>query len=194
MRLSTLPPLQPLIGRTVLRWHAIDEWPGREHCVIEPDGQGFVVRSALVGENDDTPFGVFYELSIDGGWRVRTARFLGADGRKLVLEHDGEGRWRDGSGAPLAQLDGCIDLDISRTPLTNTLPLRRMAFEPGVPRHFVMAWVALDTMTVRRDAQIYTALGAGNWSYAAADGSFSARIFVDPMGFVVDYEGLFERL
>ena len=107
------------------------------------------MRSTLIGQNEEVPFGVAYELNIELGWIVSTAIFQ-RDGRQAssILHHDGKGNW---AGRPavseLRHLAGCIDIDISRTPFTNTLPMRRVAFEPNVPQRFDMAWVPLDTMT-----------------------------------------------
>ena len=78
--------------------------------------------------------------------------------------------------------------------MTNTLPMRRVDWVVDQPQHFNMAWVALNTLNVHRDGQIYTWLGADRWRYQAADGSFEALLTVDGDGFVVSYEGLFERL
>ncbi len=47
---------------------------------------------------------------------------LGGDAR-LSLRSDGAGRWSDDRGRPLPELDGCIDVDISVSPFTNTLPV-----------------------------------------------------------------------
>ncbi len=179
--------------RKVLRWRAIDGWPGLEHCHVYDWGSVIKVESTLIGENDGVKFGVHYELNIDPGWIVRQAIFQRTDGRLLILGNDANGNWFEGD-TPVPDLQGCIDVDISRTPVTNTLPMRRATFEPNVPQRFDMAWVALDTMTVRRDAQIYTWLGGDRWRYQAADGSFEAILTVDEDRLVVDYEGLFERV
>jgi hypothetical protein len=46
--------------------------------------------------------------------------------RKLELISDGRGKWTDASGNPLPALDGAIDMDLSVSPFTNTLPIRRL--------------------------------------------------------------------
>ena len=86
------------------------------------------------------------------------------------------------------------NIDISGTPFTNTLPIRRNRdWVIGEPRRFNMAWVPLDTLEPFQDGQIYTPLGDNRWRYQAADGSFEAEILVDDDGLVVDYPGLFRR-
>lgn len=177
----------------VLRWRAIDEWPGLEQAHISDRGDAINVRSALIGTNDARPFAVHYELQIDPGWVVRQAFFQRMDGATFALRSDGQGKWAEGDGMPRPDLAGCIDIDISRTPVTNTLPMRRLAWQPNVPQRLEMAWVALDTFSVHRDGQIYTWLGGDRWRYQAADGSFDAIIVVDEDRLVVSYEGLFER-
>ena len=178
----------------VLRWRAIDEWPGLEEAHIDDRGDSIHVRSALIGENDGHRFAVHYELQIDPGWVFRQAFFQRMDGATFALRSDGQGNWTEGDGTPRPDLDGCIDIDISRTPVTNTLPMRRVTWKPNVPQRFEMAWVALDTFKVHRDGQIYTWLSEDRWRYQAADGSFEAVLTVDEDWLVVGYVGLFERV
>jgi hypothetical protein len=54
-----------------------------------------------------------------------------ATDQQQVLSADGKGRWFDAKGTHLAELDGCIDIDISATPFTNTLPIRRLQLKHG---------------------------------------------------------------
>ena len=105
--------------------------------------------------------------------------------RKKVLER------LFGQRAPA--LEGCVDIDISGTPLTNSLPIRRVPFVTGAAQRFDMAFVPLDTLEPFRGAQIYTRLEATRFRYAAADGSFEQVLTVDDAGFVVDYPTLFAR-
>ena len=57
-------------------------------------------------------------------------------------------------------LAGCVDIDINCTPLTNTLPIRRLDWAPGQAHDFVMAYVSVPELTVRPVQQRYTCLAA----------------------------------
>ena len=175
-----------------LRWQPLDE-VGLEHCHVSETADGVAVRSALIGEQDGMPFGAFYEIQLDLDWTFRSLVLRRHDGRIMRLVSNGEGDWKlDGRRAP--GLEGCVDIDISGTPFTNTLPMRRRRFEPGVPQSFDTAWVGLDTLEPLRDGQIYTQLDATHFRYEALDRSFTQVLDVDEHRFVVDYPTLFRRV
>lgn len=175
-----------------LRWQPLDG-VGLEHCHVTETADGIAVRSSLVGEADGLPFGVFYEIALDPGWIFRSVVLRRHDGRVLRLTSNGEGDWKlDGRRAP--EFEGCVDIDISGTPLTNTLRIRRARFVTGTPQRFDMVYVPLDTLEPFRNGQIYTRLGDTHFRYEAGDGSFTQVLTIDTDGFVLDYPTLFRRL
>ena len=175
-----------------LRWQPLDG-VGLEHCHVNETADGVTVRSSLIGERDGMAFGAFYEIELDPDWTFRSLVLRRHDGQVLRLVSNGEGDWKlDGRRAPA--LEGCVDIGISGTPLTNTLPMRRRRFEPGVPQRFDMALVPLDTLEPFRDGQTYTQLDDAHFRYEAADGSFTQVLTVDEHRFVIDYPTLFRRV
>jgi hypothetical protein len=100
--------------------------------------------------------------------------------------------WRDGHPAP--DLEGCVDVDIAATPLTNTFPIRRLdSLAVAEQRTLPVAWVDVPTLHVERVEQTYRRLGLGRWEYSdTAHGAF--QLTVDDHGFVIDYEGLASRV
>jgi hypothetical protein len=179
--------------RRIVRWVPY-EGTGLEYAHINHWGDIIKVRSVVIGHKDGTDYGLNYELTLDPDWTFRSVIFQRTDGVMKELWTDGKGSWEDGEGDALPHLEGCIDIDISGTPFTNTLPMRRNRdWVIGEPRRFNMAWVPLDTLEPFQDGQIYTPLGDTRWRYQAADGSFEAEILVDADSLVVDYPGLFRR-
>jgi hypothetical protein len=175
-----------------LRWQPVDE-VGLEHCHVSETADGIAVRSSLIGEHEGLAFGAFYEIQLDPDWTFRSLVLRRHDGRVLRLVSNGQGDWKiDGQRAP--PLEGCVDVDISGTPFTNTLPIRRAKFVTGIPQRFDMAWVPLDTLEPFRDGQIYTKLDDGHFRYEAADRSFTEVLTVDAHGLVIDFPTLFRRL
>lgn len=177
---------------TDLRWQPVHE-SGLEHCHVAETAEGIAVRSSLIGEHEGLRFGVFYEIQLDPDWTFRSLTLRRHDGRVMRLVSNGEGDWKlDGQRAPA--LEGCVDIDISGTPFTNTLPMRRVPFETGARQRFDMAWIPLDSLEPFRDGQIYTMLDDTHYRYEAADGSFAQVLTVDENCFVVDYPTLFRRV
>ncbi len=186
-------PFQPVRDPITIRWRPL-EGAGLEHCEIRANADGIAVRSVLVGERDGHSFGARYEIELDPGWVFRRLRLQKTDGTVLVLNSDGRGRWTDGDSRRLAQLDGCIDIDLSGTPFTNTLPIRRATFAIGVPQRFNIAWIPLDTLEPFADVQTYTRLDDRRFLYGSSDGLFKAELDIDDAGLVTHYPTLFERL
>lgn len=174
-----------------LRWQAL-AWTGFEHCHVSEAADGVVFRSSLIGERDGFGYGTFYEIQLEADWTFRALTLRRHDGRVLRLLSNGAGDWKlNGQRAPA--LEGCVDIDISGSPLTNALPIRRARFVADEPQRFDMAWIPLDTLEPFRDSQIYTKLDDRRYRYAAADGSFTEVLTVDEHGLVVDYPTLFKR-
>jgi hypothetical protein len=179
----------------VLRWRPCDG-VGLEHASVTPESGGIRVTSVVIGEHEGVAYGARYDLLCDEGWRTRSLAVECLNGRSLRLESDGAGRWTDAAGKPLPALDGCIDIDLSASPLTNTLPVRRCGIDPAAgAMRFRMALVPFDTLEPFPDEQIYTALdGTGRFRFEAADGTFEAEIMMDDERFVVSYPPLYERV
>lgn len=102
------------------------------------------------------------------------------------------------SADTLAGLAGALDCDLGQCPLTNTMPvLRHGLLRPSQPIDFVMAWVSVPDLSVRRSDQRYTFIepdGSGGAIIRYESGTFRADVRFDADGLVVDYPGLGQRL
>jgi uncharacterized protein len=85
-----------------------------------------------------------------------------------------------------------VDVDINRSPLTNTLPIRRLGV--SAPREIDVAYVSVPELTVRPVRRRYTLLPGDQPVYRYESGSFSADLPVDGDGLVLDYPGLWRRI
>jgi hypothetical protein len=126
------------------------EGPGLEHLRLVTSDGGVVANGLVIGLEAGRPFRITYEIRCDERWRVREVRAAAPDSRRPVLEllADGEGHWQRRGGEPLPELDGCIDVDISATPFTNTLPIRRLGLEPGESEELVVTYVRVPELLV----------------------------------------------
>jgi len=178
-----------MILNPTIRWQGLGDTGTLEHCQVISNGRDTRIRGAIIAPD----YGLFYRLKLDDEGHVRTARIERTDGRVLELFSDGAGGWSDDRAEPLPTLRGCIDIDLWPTPLTNSLPIWRTDWTDGEPRRFAMAWIDGDTMTVERQEQIYTRLGAFRFRYQGAEG-FERMLEVDPDGLVTTYPGLFRQM
>jgi hypothetical protein len=173
--------------------------PGMEHLALimrngEPEADGIVL-----GAENGAAFRLRYKVRCDSRWRVRRVEINFVDDRRgLSLNADGEGRWFDESGAAVPALDGCVDADITATPLTNTLPIRRLALKQGESADIKVAYVTIPDLRVTPDEQRYTCLetdaAGGRYRFEQMGSGFTAVLRVDADGLVDDYPELFKRV
>jgi uncharacterized protein len=197
-----------------LFWRRLDA-PGAEHTLVD-DAAGLHARGTMAA-SVPVPFVCRYELYTDDAWA--TARFEvtaeGAGFLRVVRLERAASRWRvtaseqgdldailiaaghPRAGLPGAEdpyrLDAALDVDLGYSPLTNTLPVRRLApLEPGAAHTIEVAWVLLPGLEVVPSEQTYTSLGPDRVRFAS--GSFTADIALDTDGYVTHYPGLAERV
>lgn len=181
------------------RWHT-EEGDGLEQCTVaaRDDGgllaEGVVVAPRSGPMSTGAPFGCSYAVECSADWRVRRVEVKVAGGACLLLLADGAGRWRDAQGNALPALDGCLDVDLTCTPFTNTLPIRRLGEALRRRHEITVAYITLPEATVAPSRQAYTALGAGRYRFESLSSPFQADIETDADGLVVHYPGLFRRV
>ena len=179
----------------IVRWSAWEGCEaGIEHCEVRPEGGRILIEGLVIGTNEGAPFGLDYRLVLDRAWLLREAELRTAAGRSLRLSSDGQGSWTvDGHAEPA--LSSCVDIDIEATPLTNTLPIRRLDLPAGQSAAIAVAYVRVPSLTVAPGSQRYTALEPGRlYRFDSLDIAFTADLPVDRDGLVLDYPGLFRRL
>ena len=97
----------------------------------------------------------------------------------------------------MRELDGWIDVDISATPFTNTLPIRRLGLEHGESEELTVTYIRVPELLVGPERQRYGCLEAqtdgGLYRFEALPSGFTAELPVDVDGLVIDYPGLFRR-
>ncbi|MEU6576632.1 putative glycolipid-binding domain-containing protein [Streptomyces sp. NPDC046805] len=171
---------------------------GYETAWVEFGAGALGAHGRAVGTRPE-PYWITYVLVTAEGFVTRRLQVTAesADGtRSLDLRHDGEGRWT-ANEEPLPEMDGALDCDLGRCPLTNTMPVLRhdLHREPG-EREFLMAWVSVPDLTVRPSRQTYTHLGgaSGGGRVRYASGDFSSDLELDADGCVVHYPGLATRM
>ncbi|GAA0731647.1 putative glycolipid-binding domain-containing protein [Dactylosporangium roseum] len=151
-----------------------------------------------------------YELHTDESWAT-TRLEVTAEGagwlRSLRMER-AAGRWRVTTGeqgdleralpsAPFAgieepdRLHQVLDVDLYNSPLTNTLPVRRLGLHraaPGTRVTIEAAWVLLPSLAVLPVDQTYEVLEGRRVRYSSEN--FTAVIDLDEGGYVTEYPGL----
>jgi uncharacterized protein len=170
---------------------------GYEHLRIREGTNRIHVNSIVIGKLDDTSITrIQYEIVLDSNWITREVSLgiMGEEGA-LHLSSDGKGNWENESNELIPELFGCIDIDISCTPFTNALPIRRLSYTPMEPQSIPVVYFSAHELTYRRVQQQYTLLeNHGDSSlYQYQAGAFVENITVDANGLVLNYPDLFVR-
>ncbi|MGL4177376.1 MAG: putative glycolipid-binding domain-containing protein [Dermatophilaceae bacterium] len=173
-------------GHSVARWEAV--------------AAGYLFHGTEVLVADNETLACSFRVQLDDRWRtvaVDVTSVADAGERTLVLTVDDGGRWTvDGVHRP--DLDGCVDVDVAATPLTNTFPIRRLhALPVGDQVTSPVAWVDVPGLGVTRVDQTYQRRpdrdGLEVWRYSDPQhGAFD--LTVDADGLVVDYAGFARRV
>jgi hypothetical protein len=137
------------------------------------------------------------EVAVEGAGWLRTLRMERAAGRWRVTTSEQGDLERVRPGAPMAgieepdRLHSVLDVDLYNSPLTNTLPVRRLGLlgaEKGTLVRIEAAWVLLPSLAVLPLEQSYEVLGGGRVRYRSEN--FTADLELTDDGYVSEYPGL----
>jgi len=191
--------------RTVL-WRSI-VWVGTEWCALTRDSGGWELSGTVLAVVGSEPARVQYAVALDDGWSTREVGVdlwlgAGAEPWSLRMVVDQEQRWQIVADAPdvgpepgqSEAFHGLVDIDLGFSPVTNTLPIRRLAPAIGEAVDVTAVWVRFPELTVEPLPQRYTRLDERRYRYESAGGAFRAELVVDDVGLVIAYENGWERL
>jgi uncharacterized protein len=166
---------------------------GAEEFSFRATERGSEARGEVVATLEGSPLKASYLVETDAAWRTRRVRVDVKGGGTLEMLSDGAGHWQRPDGVALPELDGCMDPDISMTPFTNTVAIRRLGSQVGAAAEIKVAYILVPELSSRAAPQRYTRLAERLWRFDGLDIDFTADITVDEDSFVVDYPGLFRR-
>src|ERR687898_755083 len=143
-------------------WSAWEK-PGLGHLRLAVRESGVVADGLVLGQAEGRPFRLAYDVRCDPYWRVRFVR-VGIPGEppRVELLSDGEGNWAEPDGQAVAYPEGCEYVDISETPFTNTLPIRRLGLAPGESAEIAVAYFDGIELQPWPEPQRYTRLEKGD--------------------------------
>ena len=170
-------------------WQASDG--GSEVCVLEPAGRGRRLRGTVLTHEAKRPIELRYAVTVDSAWATTDVEVLVAFAGGDLREVAELGALWSGSERPSGYED-CVDVDLSFTPATNTLPIRRLGLDVGEEAEIQVAWLVWPELDVRPVRQRYARLAKDRYRYTQDD--FQAELVVDDDGLVLDYQGLWRAV
>jgi uncharacterized protein len=181
-------------------WRHLGARVGFEVVFLRREADGYRLEGHSTAVEDAVAWSVRYVITVDPGWRTTSAHVVELSERgtgEVRLEADGSGGWRvDGEAAP--QVDGCPDIDLEASALTNAFPVNRLGLEVGQRAAAPAAYVRAPGLNVERLDQSYARLPdkglRARYDYESPSVDFRAELVYDTFGLVLDYPGIALRV
>ena len=178
---------------TSILWHRLDQ-PGHDSALLRDDESGAAIEGTAVFAESARPCRLDYRIVCDSAWRTLSASvhgWLDTTAVSIAIEADADGGWTlNGQRHP--DLQGAFDVDLSFTPATNLLPIRRIRLAIGAKAPVRAAWLRFPEMTLEPLDQIYERLSATRYRYESGGGTFVRTLETNVAGLVTDYPGLWQ--
>jgi len=182
-----------MINQTIL-WRRLDE-PGHEFAQLIFEDAGWRLTGTAVfarSHSQRQPVRLDYLVVCDADWQTRSvsvAGWVGDEGIRMDVSVDDSRRWRL-NGMEVPEVAGCIDIDLSFSPATNLLPIRRLRLDVGEEVAVRAAWLRFPDFTLEPLDQSYRRIAGGIYRYESGSGTFVAQLSVNEAGFVTGYPNL----
>lgn len=192
MRLSPLP--------AAASWSHRDVRTGFEVAFFHRQDGGHRLVGHTTAREGSASWSVGYDVTVDSAWRTLTvlATSVTAGGsRQVLLSRDTGDRWTvDGRRRP--RLDGCTDVDLESSVVTNTLPVHRLTYVEGAVASVPAVFVRALDLRVERLEQTYTLTAMGDdgpsFHYTAARFGVECELTYDSSGLLREYPGIATRV
>ncbi len=154
-----------------------------EELVLTESHETISIESTITSKSNDGFRQIKYRIVCDANLHTRLLEIKTTDTNKsLVLNSDGLGNW-SGDSQISAQIAGAIEIDITATPFTNTLPIRRLKLAVNQSQDILVTYITTPELTVTLDKQRYTRISANRYRFEQLTTDFVCEIDVDNDGF-----------
>lgn len=165
---------------------------GLEHVRLfgTPDGVRII---GLVMRRPNASAGFRYVIDADNGFSLRSIVLEPLDRPGWTLVREQDETWRTGEkDNELGALRGCADVDLSLTPLTNSLILRRLDLAINASADVCVVRIVAPELQVQRREQRYTRTGERSYRLEEAQGE--TEFVVDQEVVVLDWPAHYRRV
>lgn len=177
-------------GDSVL-WRRLDRL-GMEVAGFDHGNPNWHLHGTVLVEDSGNLCRLEYAVVCDSAWRTLWARITGWVGSTQVnqrVARTPSGEWRQ-NGLVCPAVQGCLDVDLAFTPLTNLLPIRRLDLAIGAAAPVRAAWLRFPDFNLVPLEQVYTRQAEHRYRYESDGGRFAAELEVDNAGLVLRYGDL----
>jgi uncharacterized protein len=173
---------------------------GLEHLTLQEVEGGYRADSVLSVEADLGGVTCEYHFDLDERWRTKAftlSQNQSNENRSLHIARVGDDKWQvDGTDRP--DLAGCLDIDLTISPFTNTLAIHQLNLASNERKEMTAVYVKVPQMEVIPASQAYQRLDPADpphrFLYSGLDTGFIQEITVDEYGLVKSYPRFAERI
>jgi hypothetical protein len=179
------------MSNSSILWRRLDQ-PGHDFARISVQDGDLRLTGTAVFVHDQQPVHLDYHVVCDAAWQTTHATitgWLGVEAVSVEITVDPMHQWWI-NGVAVPAVAGCIDLDLSFSPSTNLLPIRRLHLAVGKTAPVRAAWLRIPHFHLEPLDQIYLRDGEFTYHYESAGGAFVRKLQTNSAGFVTDYPGL----
>jgi hypothetical protein len=182
-----------ILNQTII-WRRLDE-PGHEFAQLFFEDNVWRLSGTAIfafGRPQRQPVRLDYLVMCDADWQTRSASVSGWVGDETIcidISVDEARRWRL-NGVEVPAVEGCLDIDLSFSPSTNLLPIRRLRLNVGDEVAATAAWLRFPDFRLEPLSQSYRRISGAGYRYESGGGEFVAQLSVNEVGFVTSYPNL----
>jgi len=164
--------------------------------MLTPSNDSFYVRSFITGEAEGSPLHIEYRIIINNSWIVQSLfiDLINGGQHQVGFTRSVSGVWKTVAGENLPDLNECTDPDISYTPFTNTLAIKRLNLQVGEQSEIIALFFDLPSLMPKPMRQRYTRKGEKQYLYENVDSDFQALLNIDDNALVIDYADRWKRI
>jgi hypothetical protein len=182
------------VSSAEILWRRLDT-PGHDAAALHAIEDGWAIEGTAVFLHGDEACSLRYTARTDQGWVTRAAEvagWIGSTPVHVLIVASANHQWSL-NGVPQPAVAGCVDIDLSFTPATNLIPVRRLQLRVGAREAITAAWVKFPDLILEPLEQAYAHTSDNQYDYEAFGGAFRVPLLVDPNGWVVRYPGFWQR-
>jgi hypothetical protein len=191
MRLDPMP--------LVSAWTHVGVRAGFEVLFTDTIPTGHLLRGHTTAVEGSEAWSVGYRIEVDWHWHTRRADIEGTTSAGTArtslerIDNTGGVQWLV-DGVLRSEFDGCLDVDLESSAVTNTLPIHRLDAVAGETYAVPAVFVRADNLAAERLEQEYRLIARTSaeirFDYASPTFDFRCELSYDTSGLVVRYPGI----
>ena len=129
-------------------WRRLDT-PGHDSCTLRSVKSGYELDGVAVFLHGKVAACLRYRVTCSPSWKTKEATVTGTLGKKEVKVKitRSKDHWLL-NGVPQLEAVECFDVDLSFTPATNILPIKRLSLSTGSEASVKAAWLRLSLIHI----------------------------------------------